>query len=153
VANRPVRKHPHHEVIIKGDEPAIVFLTVCTKDRVRWLANEQVHECLVSVWREAAAWFVGRYVLMPDHLHLFASPGLPALSLEAWVQYWKSQFSKKYKDKTCRWQTDHWDTTLRDARGYQEKWEYVVNNPVRHKLVVNVGDWPFQGELFELRWW
>src|SRR5262245_23269644 len=143
------RRHPHHEVILKDAEPTIVFLTVCTKDRVPWLTTAAVHHCLVSVWREARAWCVGRYILMPDHLHLFASPGMPELSLEAWVKYWKSQFSKRHRDRTHRWQTDHWDTTLRDVRGYDEKWEYVVNNPVRHKLVEDANAWPFQGQVFE----
>jgi len=34
-----------------------------------------VHDLLCSVWREATAWLVGRYVIMPDHVHLFAAPG------------------------------------------------------------------------------
>jgi putative transposase len=151
-AKQHVRNHPHHEVIIKEGQPNIVFLTVCTKDRVAWLACQEVHDCLVSVWRDARAWHVGRYILRPDHLHLFASPGTPELSLERWVQYWKSQFSKRHKQPAHRWQADHWDTTLRDTRSYDEKWEYVVSNSVRHKLVERAEDWPLQGELFELRW-
>jgi putative transposase len=149
---QPVRHHPHHAVILKEGAPTIVFLTVCTKDRVKWLARPEVHDCLVSVWREATAWYVGRYVLMPDHLHLFASPGTPELSLATWVKYWKSQFSKRHSQPLHRWQPDHWDTTLRSVRSYDEKWEYAVNNPVRHGFVGTASDWPFQGELFELRW-
>lgn len=89
---------------------------------------------------------------MPDHLHLFAAPGQPELSLERWVTYWKSQFSKQVRARQYRWQTDHWDTRLRREESYEAKWEYAVNNPVRHGLVSHPNDWPFQGEIFELRW-
>jgi putative transposase len=146
------RKHPTHGVFIFPNEPTIVFLTVCTKDRVRWLASPDIHELLRSVWTAATAWFVGRYMIMPDHIHLFATPGSPELPLENWVKYWKSQFSKHHHDPTHRWLTDHWDTRLRDQNGYSEKWDYVVNNPVRHGLVERAEEWPYQGEIYELRW-
>jgi REP element-mobilizing transposase RayT len=57
---------------------AIVFLTVCTSHRRPLLANEAAHEVLRTVWTKAAAdygWYVGRYVLMPDHVHLFVQAG------------------------------------------------------------------------------
>jgi putative transposase len=127
-------------------------LTVCTQNRKAWLSTAQNHTLLQTIWRDATAWFVGRYVLMPDHLHLFAAPGHPDLSLERWVSYWKSQFRKNHADKALRWQTDHWDRRLRDGESYDAKWEYVRNNPLRAGLVARPEDWPFQGELFELRW-
>jgi hypothetical protein len=51
-----------------------------------------------------------------------------------------------------RWQTDHWDTRVRTAEIYEEKWLYFLNNPVRKGLVNKPEDWPYQGEIFELRW-
>jgi putative transposase len=139
-------------VLINPETPTIVFLTVCTKDRQPWLATADNHSLLRRVWTEATAWLVGRYMVMPDHLHLFAAPGHPELSLERWVQYWKSQFSKGHGNRAHRWQTDHWDTRLRSGESYDSKWEYVVNNPVRHGLVARAEDWPYQGEINELRW-
>ncbi|MBA4064970.1 MAG: hypothetical protein C0501_14910 [Isosphaera sp.] len=68
------------------------------------------------------------------------------------MRYWKSQFRKGHADKSLRWQVDHWDTRLRRTESYDEKWDYVVNNPVRHGLVGRAGEWPHQGELHELRW-
>ena len=146
------RKHPVDGVEIIDNVPTIVFLTVCTKDRKPWLATEENHGILRAVWKEATAWFVGRYVIMPDHLHLFAAPGIPELPLENWVKYWKSQFSKRKKDPECRWQTDHWDYRLRKPNDYDGKWEYVVGNPVRHQLAARAEEWPFQVCVFELRW-
>ncbi|MFO0851097.1 MAG: hypothetical protein U0871_21455 [Gemmataceae bacterium] len=89
---------------------------------------------------------------MPDHLHLFAVPGMEEFEFDGWVRYWKSLFRKRHPGKSLRWQTDHWDTRLRRHDGYEEKWQYVVNNPVRHGLVQRPEDWPHQGELHPLRW-
>lgn len=146
------RKHPMHGVIFQQTEPTIVFLTVCTKDRTHWLAVPEVHGLLRSVWIAALAWSVGRYIIMPDHIHLFASPGTPEMPLENWVKYWKSQFSKRHCNPAHRWQTDHWDTRLRSQNAYDEKWHYVLSNPVRHGMVARSEDWPYQGEINELRW-
>jgi hypothetical protein len=81
------RKKPAHGVWIDPDRPTIVFLTVCTRDRLPWLATEENHRRLCEVWERAKAWLVGRYVLMPDHLHLFAAPGPLGLPLDTWVRY------------------------------------------------------------------
>jgi REP element-mobilizing transposase RayT len=58
------------------------FLTVCTHNRARWLASEVNHQLLVWIWTIAAKWLVGHYVLLPDHLHLFAAPADPEFSFE-----------------------------------------------------------------------
>jgi len=133
--------------------PTIVFVTVCSKDRQPWLATPEVHGSLLSAWREASAWQVGRYVVMPDHVHLFAAPGTPELPLENWVRFWKSKFTKMDQVPAHQWQTSHWDRRLRSVDSYEEKWEYVRNNPVRHALVQHAEDWPFQGELNVLQWY
>ena len=143
---------PAHGVLINPDRPTIVFLTVCTEGRGIWLTDEAIHQRLRDGWDRAQAWLVGRYVLMPDHLHLFAAPGTSEIPLDNWVRYWKSQFSKALGDSSRRWQTDHWDTRLRSEESYEEKWWYVRNNPVRAGLVAQAEEWPFQGELNQLEW-
>jgi REP element-mobilizing transposase RayT len=147
-----VRCHPSHGILEIPKQPTIVFLTVCTEKRLPWLATPDHHTLLRSIWSEATAWRTGRYMFLPDHLHLFAAPGGTEFSLEAWIKYWKSQFRKKNTNKVYRFQTDHWDTRLRRGESYEEKWEYVVNNPVRHGLVRRSEDWPYQGTIFELAW-
>jgi putative transposase len=148
----PGRRHPASGVFISLEHPTIVFLTVCTKDRRPWLAQSVVHETLVQVWNEANAWLVGEYVLMPDHLHLFCSPQALSFTLDQWVRYWKSLFSKRIQQPEYRWQTGHWDTRLRRSENYREKWAYVRMNPVRKGLVAASEFWPFQGPINALRW-
>ena len=76
----------------------MIFVTVCTKDRRAVLANARVHDVLLAAWANARDWRVGRYVIMPDHVHFFCAPGrldYPALS--KWMAYWKSLVARKEK--------------------------------------------------------
>ncbi len=146
------RKHPVHNIIFKENQPVIVFLTVCTKDRKKWLGEDRVHKSLREIWTNASGWLVGKYIIMPDHLHLFAFPGELEISLNNWVKYWKSQYSKTHKISSHRWQTDYWDTQLRTSEHYEEKWEYMRYNPVRHGFVSSPENWPYQGEIHKLLW-
>jgi len=55
----------------------LYFVTTCTEGRKPILANARVHEdfrkfCEAGLTRGV---FVGKYVLMPDHLHLFVAFG------------------------------------------------------------------------------
>ncbi|MDX6765741.1 MAG: transposase [Candidatus Methylacidiphilales bacterium] len=141
------RKHPAHGVWdLPCDAGLIVFLTVCTKDRLPWLADPSVHALLRETWLAADDWKVMRYVLMPDHLHLLCYPSSDG-PLERWVRYWKSSFTQKHKNPDHRWQTDHWDRRLRGSESLTEKWAYILENPVRYGLVAKSSDWSYQGTL------
>jgi REP element-mobilizing transposase RayT len=50
------------------------------------------------------------------------------------------------------WQRHFWDRQLRKSESYDQKWQYVIENPVRAGLVTKPEDWPYQGELNVLRW-
>ena len=148
----PSRKHPAHGVLIVDGQPTIIFDTVCTKNRSPWLANAEVHLLLREVWQQANAWWMGRYMIMPDHIHFFAAATESPIEYDGWVQYWKSQFTKRHKTPEHRWLTDHWDVRVRSAVMYQEKWDYVLRNPERAGLVEKSEDWPYQGVIHELPW-
>jgi REP element-mobilizing transposase RayT len=142
-------------VFEKDNLSPLIFLTVCMKDRKKILANHAAHQLLLNAWARADQWRVGRYVLMPDHLHLFCSPARhPAMPLRAWMQYWKTLVSRSWPqpDQHPIWQQDAWDTQLRSGEGYSEKWEYVRANPVRAGLVADPDAWPYQGEMNVLHW-
>jgi len=150
------RKHPVHSPLVeRHNEPTIVFLTVCSKDRKQIFASTDVPDVLVNAWTEAKSWLVGRYVIMPDHIHLFYAPGVnPAEPLDQWVRYWKNLASKNWPrpNEHPIWQRDFWDTQLRRHENYDEKWDYILENPVRAGLVKQSEDWPFHGELNVLYW-
>jgi REP element-mobilizing transposase RayT len=126
-----------------------VFVIVCTARRKRLLARPAVHELLRRAWSATTTWGVGRYVILPDHIHLFCSPSDDDVPLLVWVRYWKALVSRRWPwpGEHPIWQRDCWDTQLRGDETYEAKWEYVRNNPVRHGLVARPEAWPYAGDL------
>ena len=153
---RPDRRYPANRSWRRVENrPEIVFVTVCAKDRRPILATEAIQDFLLAAWRAADTWVIGRYVILPDHVHLFASPnGIEAPSVRTWVRFWKSNATRQWPGTEPRpiWQRDLWDRQLRYGDSYAAKWEYVRANPVRHGLVNHPEDWPYQGEVGELPW-
>ena len=152
----PKRRTPTHPPVVESaDRPVIIFVTVCTHKRKAILANMEGMHSLTRSWRMAGEWLVGRFVIMPDHIHLFCSPATQnPCSLGNWVVYWKSLTSKNWprREDYPIWQKDFWDRQLRREESYGDKWEYVRCNPVRHGLVALPEQWPYQGEQNTLRW-
>ena len=147
----PIRTRPVHGVL-RLNQPTVVFVTVCTKQRRPILANHHVQACIHSAWELADSWRVGRYVIMPDHVHVLAGLLDQESGLERWVRYWKSLVTRTLKDPGFQWQAGYWDTRMRNAEHYESKWEYVKNNPVRHGLVEHAMDWPYAGVISNLGW-
>jgi putative transposase len=154
-ASRSRRKHPVD--LSPGDKhnrAIVIYVTACTAKRRSILASPEFYEAIVSAWREASRRLVGRYVVMPDHIHFFCAPnGVDVPSLERWMRSWKSIVTKRIGAKAGDvWQRDHWDRQLRSMEKYGEKWEYVSRNPVPHGYCDDPDDWPYQGELNVLQW-
>jgi len=132
----------------------IYFFTTCTADRRPILACKESFDCLQNIWKQSAeidGWFVGKFVLMPDHLHLLASPLPDAKSRAQWLKLWKSvscrQLSKTLQINPPLWQADTFDHILRSAESFSEKWDYMISNPVEKGLVSRAEDWPWQGAI------
>ena len=45
------------------------------------------------------------------------------------------------------WQRGFFDHVLRNDESYEDKWNYVRENPVRAGLVTKADDWPYSGEI------
>jgi putative transposase len=148
---RPVHLPPNE----RHNTPIIVYVTVCTKNRKRILADRIIHNWLRETWQVNTSWLMGKYMIMPDHIHFFCAPGeLHPPPLAGWIKFWKSHAARlwPHAEQAPVWQREAWDTQLRRHESYDSKWEYVSTNPVRAGLVRNAEDWPYQGELNELRW-
>lgn len=146
--NFRMRRHPDEGVLILRGLPTIVFLTVCTAGRQKGLANQQVQKALVESWNIADAWQVGLYLIMPDHIHLFCWPQNEDCEIEHWIAFWKRQF-RRFCHAAPRFQSRGFHHRLRNDESYEEKWNYVRQNPVRAGLVKDSDDWPYQGSLHD----
>lgn len=134
------------------DTSPLYFVTFCTHLRKPYLARDEVHAAFVAYSERAQREFntaVGRYVIMPDHVHLFVR-GSQGFTLGPWVGHLKQALAKAAKlsrAMTQLWEEGFFDHVLRSDESYAEKWDYVRENPVRAGLVKSAEDWPYQREI------
>ena len=149
----PDRKHLHRLGNVWVEHP-LYFLTVCTAKRQKILASPSSAAVLTESWQAAPrvhGWTVGRYVIMPDHVHFFAAPEPEAKPLSAFMRDWKKWTTKALRadgiESPIIWQAEFFDHVLRSAESYAEKWHYVRENPVRAGLASSAETWPYAGEI------
>lgn len=133
-------------------EAPVYFVTACTEQRRHLLANAASHEafrCFSLLARERGV-LVGRYVLMPDHLHLFVCITPGATGLSVWMKSLKNTLSKHWRThgiEAPHWQKGFFDHLIRCSESHAEKWKYVRENPVRAGLVAKAEDGPYGGSI------
>jgi putative transposase len=131
----------------------LYFITCCTQNRARLLANECVLQAFCDFSRSSnqrRGIAVGRFVIMPDHVHFFVRMP-PDLRLSSWVGLLKQKLSIAICSAGDSikpiWQRGFFDHVLRNSESYAEKWAYVWSNPVRAGLVEKAESWPYSGEI------
>ncbi len=123
----------------------IYFVTACTQNRHNILATPAIHETFLRFGQEGPshrAW-IGAYVIMPDHLHLFVATDDEQIAISAWMKSLKNIISKTLRENEVappHWQKTFFDHLLRSSESYSEKWKYVRENPVRAGLVPSPQD-------------
>ena len=126
-----VHKHLRRLGRIWIDAP-IYFVTTCTRYRKPLLASDDVAKVLIDEWSAAHdrhGWAIGRYVIMPDHVHFFCRAEMQAKPLSEFVALWKSYTSRRIKAlsrprsasaATALWQREFFDHVLRSSESYSE---------------------------------
>ena len=152
MSQRLGRRPPRLDRIFQNISSPVYFVTFCTHRRRKVLATASVHDAFVTFGRRAADQFniaVGRYVIMPDHIHLFVAADHD-FRLGHWVGTLKQTLAKVAggEGKSGRfWQEGFFDHVLRSDESLAQKWEYIVQNPARAGLIDKTADWPNQGEI------
>ena len=93
------KHHPSRNSVMTyhDNRSVILFVTVIVDQRLPVLANDLAHACTRKAWQTVCGWIVGRYVIMPDHLHFFCSPAtFPPEDFHRWVRRWKAQVSRTF---------------------------------------------------------
>ncbi|MFZ6672906.1 transposase [Undibacterium sp. Xuan67W] len=126
-----------HHIIQRGNHPQGIFQD--TEDYViflQWL-------------RDAAKAFqvaIHTYILMPDHLHLLATPSDEAgiAKMMQWVgRHYVPYFNRKYQRSGSLWQGRYRATVL-EAETYFLKCSLSIeSNPVRTKVVADAQEYPW----------
>jgi len=126
----------------------LFFVTFCTRNRIEISSLDLAQGAVENYGRLGILDFnvaIGRYVIMPDHVHLFVR-GDHNFVLSTWVGGLKRAVSVAVM-KPRLWQPGFFDHVLRSSESYAEKWNYVRENPVRAGLVEYAEDWRYQGEI------
>ncbi len=144
MANRPLRL----DRVFQTHGEALFFVTFNTHRRAAILACEAVHARFVAFARESEGRniAVGRYVIMPDHVHLFVQGGA-GFVLSGWIRMLKRSLSQAIAAGPPHWQEGFFDHLVRHDESYARKWDYVRDNPRRAKLVREEEEWRYQGEV------
>jgi len=138
------------------------FFTVVTYKRQQFLTDEPFRSILrdsIETTRNQHPFTINSWVLLPDHLHCIWT--LPDND-HNFSKHWgiiKARFSKhakaflhnnkwitsskqKHRESTI-WQRRFWEHQIRNEYDYQNHMDYIHYNPVKHKLVDRVADWPY----------
>ena len=138
------------------------FFTQVTDRRAPLFHDAAARTLLGSVFRRCRArwpFAVTAIVLLPDHLHAIWTlpPGDGDFSTRwAWL---KKEFTKAWlavggaeqaispgrRRERLRgvWQPRFWEHTIRDEDDFEQHFDYVHYNPVKHGLVRSPGEWPW----------
>jgi putative transposase len=132
----------------------IYFVTACVAQRRSILANSSMHRSFLEFASTGAdrGAFIGAYILMPDHLHLFVALD-DRMLLSTWMKSLKNALSKTLRSAgiaSPHWQKGFFDHVLRSKESYSQQWQYVWDNPVRAGLANDCRPWPFLGEIHPL---
>jgi len=98
------------------------------------LAKDEVHTALVLFAKLAEEAFnvaVGRYVIMPDHVHLFVR-GDYSFGLGSSIGALKQALAKAatlFRATGQIWEEGFFDHVLRSNESYSRKWNYVLRIP------------------------
>ena len=127
---------------ISRDTPAL-YLTDVAKDRLPVFRTDAIKLITCAALNEArksGSFSIYAYVLMPDHLHALLSFPPSGKTLKLIISKWKEWTAKELG---IVWQRDFFEHRLRHDESRREKADYILQNPVRKKLVARPEDWPF----------
>jgi len=151
----PRHRPPRLSIIHQTPFPPLYYITFCTHRKRHILANQEVHNAFQEYSNKARLEHgvaVGRYVIMPDHIHLFVR-GHYGFRLSYWIRGLRRAISDVLKtagQTDTVWQEGFFDHALRSSESYSKKWDYVWKNPVRKGLVKEPDDWPYSGEIVRI---
>ncbi len=84
-------------------------------------------------------------VIMPDHVHILVRPLAP-YDLPRVMKGIKGVSARKINEARSRtgqvWQDESWDRLMRDGEEFEEKLQYMADNPVKAGLARRLEDYP-----------
>ena len=126
------------------------FLTFCTHDRQRFFERREAVELVRGQILHAATdadVAVAAYCFMPDHVHLLVSGESEAADALKFAHHAKQRSASAFTSRWWMrlWEPSFYDRVLRDEDATISVARYIVENPVRARLVESPHEYPFLG--------
>lgn len=133
------------------------FFTMNLLDRRSGLLVEHIDELreAVRMVRARHPFHIDGWVVLPEHMHcIWTLPEGDDDFPTRWKTI-KTAFAKRIPKTETRsitrivkgergiWQRRYWEHTIRDELDYTRHMDYLHINPVKHRLVTCVADWPY----------
>ncbi|MAK91491.1 MAG: transposase [Oleibacter sp.] len=137
------------------------FFTLVTEYRQQLLTSEVSRSVLRSAMaevRQTMPFCIDAMVLLPDHVHcIWTLPEGDSDCSKRWGRI-KALYSRQMKNHITQvplsesrlkrheagfWQRRFWEHCIRDEDDFRRHLDYIHLNPVKHKLVDDVKDWPY----------
>ena len=128
-----------------------VFFTIRAREDLRPFVDVEFGQAVVSCLleeRTICGCLVHVYALLPDHLHMVASPAIDNSDLLTFVDRFKGKSARlgwSFGNQGRLWQPRSYDHVIRKAEDLNEVGEYILANPVRLGLVDRWEDYSLCG--------
>jgi len=147
--------HTHHPARLKTFDYVGLhryFLTLCTEHRhAHFTSRDRVDLVLGQILRSAADCDVEviAYCFMPDHLHLLVGGKSEAADGRRFINRAKQFSGYHFKRHFLAplWQRYGYERVLRDDEATLSVARYILENPVRARLVSSVEEYPYLGSM------
>ena len=152
----------YHRQFIEG---GTYFFTVVTYQRQPILTSSMAREILRNVWQMVQKKYpfsTPALCILSEHLHciwtlpkgdsqyslrwgelkrLFTREYLKRIDPEERIRLESHNASRQKRGEAGIWQRRFWEHAIRDEVDFERHVEYLHYNPVKHRLVRNVGEW------------
>ncbi|MGB0372194.1 MAG: REP-associated tyrosine transposase [Opitutales bacterium] len=140
----PVRKRLYHNLPSWVKSGASYFITINASQRsTNTLACDDVANAIkesISNYKSHGRWYPKLVVVMPDHLHFIIALDTDRFSITSTFTAWKRFIARGEK---VSWQNGFFEHRLRNEASMEEKYSYILRNPVRGGLVDCPSQWPY----------
>ena len=126
------------------------FITTCTLDRRKVFIEDGFYRiCRDELIAQSTAFgfSTDAYVFMPDHVHWICEAQHDHAPLKRFVSMFKQRTGFVWSQRTGArlWQKGYWERVLRMNDNTLSIARYIIENPVRARLVRDTREYPYHG--------
>ncbi|EMK0360886.1 TPA: transposase [Klebsiella aerogenes] len=120
------------------------FFTVNMQNRHSDLLTRHIDHlrAAIACTKRKRPFQINSWVVLPEHMHcIWTLPEGDSDYSGRWREIKKS-FTRALAQSQI-WQPRFWEHAIRNDEDYRRHMDYVYINPVKHRLVGRVSDWPY----------